>query len=70
MLDDALNQHKALTRELLGLATVASDNPLDRAAALISAATVVIEMEVGTATAPSVLAALIEPTIIQWNKSR
>lgn len=66
MLDDALDQHKALTRELLGLATVATDKPLDRAAALITAATVVIEMEVGTAAAGDVLATLVAPTLAQW----
>ena len=66
---DPIERHKAITRELVAYAALAGDDPIERAAALITAATVIIESEVGTAMAPAALLALVEPTVAHWEQS-
>lgn len=65
-LDAAVERQKQVTRDLLAYAALAGDTPMERAAGLITAATVVIEMEVGQAMAPAALRAMVEPTLAQW----
>ena len=57
---------KTLARELLGYTAVIGGDPNMQAAALITAATVIIEREVGTAMAPYALKALVDPTLADW----
>lgn len=65
-LAEQIERQVEATRDLVGLATVALDDPIERAAALLSAATVIIEGEVGTAMAPAALHALLQPTLAHW----
>ena len=63
-------EHKALTLDLLGLAAVGLPDAVGQASALLAAATVLIERELGTAMAPAALSALIEPTMAAWQAQR
>ena len=63
---ETIERHNQVSRELLSYAVVASDCPMERAAALITAATIVIEAEVGSAVAPAALLSLIMPTLEHW----
>ncbi len=53
---------------VLALLDLITRDPTEQAAALITAASVVIERDVGHALAPSALAALIEPTMSDWTR--
>lgn len=68
-LAEQMERQVEATRDLVGLATVALDDPIERAAALLSAATVIIEGEVGTAMATAALHALLQPTLTHWSRS-
>lgn len=64
--DAALVRHKHLTLELLGLAALGANDPLEQASALIAAIGVLIERELGTAMAEPGLMAMIEPVVTAW----
>lgn len=67
MTDEQRAQHDALARDLIAHATVGNDDPIWRASALLTAATVLIEREVGDRMATAALSALLEPTLLQWH---
>jgi hypothetical protein len=60
-------RNAANTRAALALADFITTDPTEKAAALITAATIIIEREVGRALAPAALAALTEPTVVGWS---
>jgi hypothetical protein len=64
--DIAADRTTEQTRATLALAAFVTPDPAEQAAALIAAATVIIERDVGTAMAEAALAALIEPTVAHW----
>lgn len=63
----AENEQRA--RAALALAPMIGRTRTDQAIALITAATVLIEQDVGVALAPAALMALVEPTIADWQSS-
>lgn len=56
------------TQDLIGLAAVLTPTALEQAALLITAATVIIEREVGPAMAGAGLMALVEPSLTDWRQ--
>lgn len=64
--DDLASQNTALAYELLGHAHVACDEPIGRAAALLTAGCLALEREVGSAAAQGALVAMLEPIVAAW----
>lgn len=63
---DEVKHNTEMARDLMDRAHILSPDPAEKAAALITAATVIIERDVGRALAPGALMALIAPTIADW----
>lgn len=59
-------RNRALTVDMLKQAHLVTNDASEQAMALITAATVLIEREVGTAMAPAALMALVEPSLQMW----
>lgn len=59
-------RNEDLTRDMLRHAHLVTSDPTEQALALLTAATVLIERDVGRAMAPVTLWALVEPTLADW----
>jgi hypothetical protein len=59
-------QNANRAKAAIALADMISANPTDQVFALMTAVTVIIERQVGTAMAGSALMALVEPTLADW----
>jgi len=66
---DTLSQverNKALAKDMLRQAHIMTPDRAEQIGALITAATVLIEREVGRQAAPGLLIALVGPTLAEW----
>lgn len=57
-----------IAREVLKNVHLQSPSPVDQAGALIAALAAIIETEVGRDMAPAFMSAMIEPTMIDWQR--
>lgn len=61
-----VNRNNDLSKEMLRLAHLTTPDADEQAVALITAATVIIERQVGRGLAGAALSALIYPTLAGW----
>lgn len=59
-------RNEAHTNAALAMANFITSDPTEQVAAMLTAATVLIEREVGKDMAPAALGALLEPTVAGW----
>ncbi|MFZ2997274.1 hypothetical protein [Sphingobium sp.] len=61
-----VERNKALAEDMLRQAHLVSPDAAEQIGAMMTAATVLIEREVGRLAAPGLLVALIGPTLAEW----
>ncbi len=61
-----VERNRAVTEDMLRQAHIVTPHRAEQIGALITAATVLIEREVGRQAAPGLLIALVSPTMADW----